>query len=137
MSSPNSQKLLAKIGLKDGRPLEAASANSVNVEVGEDIATITSGSTPEGSTPSGSTTNLLRSDLLKGFPLFWSQLTGLLKKRLLHSVRDWRFFASVFVLPALLLIISMGLALLRPNADLPPLMLTPSIYGPEANSFIK
>jgi hypothetical protein len=130
-SGPMAQKLLAKVGLKDGRPLlrpaVADDAISENSQLSE--STLTSSM--------GESTLLIREELLTGNDLFWSQMSGLLYKRLHHSIRDWRYMLSIFALPAILLIISMSLALLRPAADLPPILLTPSLYGPESDSFVR
>ena len=80
---------------------------------------------------------LIRKQLLSGFSLHCSQFMGLLQKRLLHSMRDWKYLSTIILLPSVLLAISMGLGLLKPTENLPPLLMTPSIYGPTSHSFIE
>ena len=80
---------------------------------------------------------MIREKLLTGVSLWMSQVTGLLRKKFLHSIRDWRYFLSTFILPCLVLIFSMFLATMRPQEDLAPLLITPSIYGDESYSFMK
>jgi hypothetical protein len=52
-------------------------------------------------------------------------------------MRNRKFLFSSLVLPAVLIVLSMSLALLRPETKLPPLLLTPSLYGPQSYSFIR
>lgn len=88
-------------------------------------------------TESVATVQLVRKETLTGAPLLWNQIQGLLHKRWLHSMRDWRYLSTILIFPTLLLALSMGLGLLRPSEELPPLLLTPSTYGPFSNSFIQ
>ena len=60
-----------------------------------------------------------------------------MKKRCLHSMRDWRYFLTIIVLPSVLLAVSLGIGLMKPTNDSPPLLMTPSIYGPKSNAFIQ
>ena len=82
-------------------------------------------------------TKLIREELLTGLALFWCQLVGLLKKRWLHNIRDWRYFLSTFLLPTFLLVASMWLSLMRPKIETPPLLLNPSMHGPDSYSFMQ
>ncbi|XP_059086217.1 retinal-specific phospholipid-transporting ATPase ABCA4-like [Tigriopus californicus] len=75
-------------------------------------------------------------DLRTGWPLVLGQVRGLLYKRFKHSTRDWRFLMSSLGLPTLLMILTMFLALLRPTSESPPLLLTPSVFGENTNSFV-
>lgn len=72
-----------------------------------------------------------------GLGLMSKQLSGLLYKRFKHTLRDWKFGVSAFVLPVLLLTIVLGVTKMGLERDNPPLLLTPSLHGPEANSFIR
>ena len=74
--------------------------------------------------------------LLVNGALWRSQLMGLWYKQVTHYMRDWRFLFSSFVIPPLLIAATMFLALLRPPSQQPPLLLTPSLYGPSSNSFV-
>ena len=69
--------------------------------------------------------------------LLKSQLLGLWYKQIKHYSRDWRFLFSTFVIPPLLITATMFLALLRPPSERPSLLLTPSLYGPNSNSFVR
>ena len=91
------------------------------------------------SVSSRGTSNLeyLNVKLLTGSALIISQVKGLLYKRWKHAHRDWRFILSAIGLPTLLMILCMCLAMIRPGARIPPLLLTPSIYGPFSHSFIR
>jgi hypothetical protein len=62
---------------------------------------------------------------------------ALLTKRRKHSARNVKFLFSSLALPALLIALSMCLAMLRPSTQLPALLLTPSLYGPQAFSFAR
>ena len=80
----------------------------------------------------------MRESLLQGSSLFFRQFTGLLRKRFLRSIRDWRYFLSNLVLPLLVLVFSMLLAQMKPDVNYKPLLLTPSIYGfDDQYSFVK
>ncbi len=78
---------------------------------------------------------LIQRELLTGFHLLTSQLSGLFYKRFLHSLRDWKYGFSIIILPTLLLALSMVLGLLKPDDGLPPLLMTPSIYEPSSYFF--
>ena len=75
--------------------------------------------------------------LLEKRALWRSQLKGLWYKQFKHYTRDWRFLVSSFVIPPVLITATMLLALLRPPSERPPLLLTPSLYGPNSNSFVR
>ena len=75
--------------------------------------------------------------LLEKRALLKSQLMGLWYKQIKHYSRDWRFLFSSFVIPPVLITVTMLLALLRPPSERPPLLLTPSLYGPNSNSFVR
>lgn len=75
--------------------------------------------------------------LRTGWPLVLGQARGLLYKRFKHSTRDWRFLMSSLGLPTLMVILTMFLALMRPSGESPPLLLTPSIFGENSNSFVR
>ena len=91
----------------------------------------------EDTIASAESTKLIREELLTGFSLFCCQLVGLLKKRWLHNVRDWRYFLSTFLLPTILLVVSMWLSLMRPVIEIPPILLNPSMHGPNSYSFMQ
>ena len=86
---------------------------------------------------SAQSTLLIRKELLTGFSLVWSQFLGLIMKRWLNLRRDWRYFLTIIVLPTVLLAVSLGIGLMKPVNGSPPLLMTPSIYGPNSNSFIQ
>ena len=87
---------------------------------------------------SSESSDLMRESLLQGSSLFFRQFTGLLRKRFLRSIRDWRYFLSNLVLPLLVLVFSMLLAQMKPDVNYKPLLLTPSIYGfDDQYSFVK
>ena len=123
-----SQKLLEKIGMKkiDKLPIKDLDTRS---EASSQLS--------EATVSSAQSTLLIRNELLTGSSLFWSQFGGLIKKRYLHSIRDWRYFLTIVVLPSVLLAVSLGIGLMKPTNDNPPLLMTPSIYGPKSNSFIQ
>ena len=75
--------------------------------------------------------------LLEKRALLKSQLMGMWYKQIKHYSRDRRFLISTFVIPPVLITATMVLALLRPPSDRPPLLLTPSLYGPNSNSFLR
>ena len=75
--------------------------------------------------------------LLEKRALLKSQLMGLWYKQVTHYTRDWRFLVSSFVIPPVLVTATMLLALLRPPSERPPLLLTPSLYGPNSHSFVR
>ena len=79
----------------------------------------------------------IREQILVGCYLFFTQISGLFKKKFLHSIRDWRYFLSTFILPCLVLVFSMFLSTMKPSNELKPVLLTPSVYGPEYYSFLK
>nr|XP_044991908.1 ATP-binding cassette sub-family A member 13 [Jaculus jaculus] len=65
----------------------------------------------------------------QGHLLLLTQVTALLKKRLLHTLRDWRNTASALGLPVLFVALAMGLFMVQPLATTyPPLKLTPGHY---------
>ena len=74
---------------------------------------------------------------VRGNELVWVHLKSLLWKRFAHASSDLKFFMSVFVLPAALLTFALAIALLRPVTEMPAILLSPSLYGPNANSFIE
>ena len=75
--------------------------------------------------------------LKTGSRLTMSQMKGLLYKRLKHAIRDWKFVVSAFVLPLLLITIVLSITKMSAKMENPPLLLTPSLQGPEANSFLE
>ena len=127
VAEPQNQKLLEKVGLKKVEPLPL---------LNEDVRSEISQSSAD-TTNSNESAELIRSDLLTGFSLGFQQFLALLKKRWLHSIRDWRYLLTIVVLPAFLLAISLLLGLLKPSDDSPPLLMTPSIYGPDSNVFLE
>ena len=66
-----------------------------------------------------------------------TQISGLLQKRWLHTIKDYKFIISSLILPCLMLAISMLLPILSRNHDNEAIILTPSLYGPESASFVK
>ena len=67
----------------------------------------------------------------------FTQIGGLLQKRWLHTIKDWKFIISSLILPCLMLAIAMLLPILTHNNSNPPIILSPSLYGPESASFVK
>ena len=93
-------------------------------------------SSPQAATPTEEKAETNSRPLLEKRALLKSQLMGLWYKQIKHYSRDWRFLISTFVIPPVLITATMVLALLRPPSDRPPLLLTPSLYGPHSNSFL-
>ena len=129
-AGPQAQRLLEKVGLKKEQPLPL-------IEHPDLDARSEFSQSSEATTASHGSTTLIRSELIRGFSLVLNQIGALLKKRWLHSIRDWRYLLSILVLPAILLAISLLLGLLKPGDETPPLLMTPSIYGPNENTFIR
>ena len=74
---------------------------------------------------------------LIGWKLVLTQISGLLQKRWLHTIKDYKFIISSLILPCLMLAISMLLPILSRNHDNEAIILSPSLYGPESASFVK
>ena len=72
-----------------------------------------------------------------GWELTFYQLSGLLQKRWMHHVKDWRFIISSFILPCIMLAFSMLLPIMTHDLNNPAIILSPSLYGPESVSFVK
>ena len=72
-----------------------------------------------------------------GWKLVLTQISGLLQKRWLHTIKDYKFIISSLILPCLMLAISMLLPILSRNHDNEAIILSPSLYGPESASFVK
>ncbi|XP_006903041.1 PREDICTED: ATP-binding cassette sub-family A member 13-like [Elephantulus edwardii] len=65
----------------------------------------------------------------KGGKLLASQMAAVLRKRLLHTLRDWKGMLSDLLLPVLFVALAMALFMVRPLAiSYPPLKLTPGHY---------
>ncbi|XP_076323090.1 uncharacterized protein LOC143232010 isoform X1 [Tachypleus tridentatus] len=81
--------------------------------------------------------NLGSKCLLTGPHLKLQQFTALLIKRCYHTYRDWKTLMCAIVLPCLFIAIAMGFATIKPvRTAEPALLLTHSMYGPNAASFI-
>jgi len=130
-STPSAQKLLTKVGLKGRKPLRPDVIENDAMSEYSDLSETTT------TMSSQDDRNFIREELLSGWSLTLLQCRGLLTKRLYHNVRNWRFFISIFFMPAGLVILSMLLGLLRPKDAFDPLLMTPSIYGPQSYSFVK
>lgn len=76
---------------------------------------------------------------LTGLALKWSQFKWLLTKRFHHFRRDWHSIITCILLPCFLIALTMGLTILRPPVEpfSPSILLTPSLYGPNAHSFLE
>jgi energy-coupling factor transporter ATP-binding protein EcfA2 len=70
-----------------------------------------------------------------GLALFGNQIMALLWKRLLNLKRDRKLLLCSLVIPSVLLTLAMVTAKIRPGTQTPPLLLTPSMYGPGSASF--
>ena len=76
-------------------------------------------------------------ELLEGQSLFWTHLKTLIYKRFRHSVNNKQFFLAVFILPLTVISMGLGLSLLTPKTEMPTILLTPALYGPNAHSFVE
>ena len=65
-----------------------------------------------------------------------SALMAILTKRMKRLLGDKKIMMTSFLIPTILLILSMILGLIRPGTSSPSLLLTPSLYGPKSLSFI-
>ena len=63
-------------------------------------------------------------------------ITGLWYKRAKRFTGDMKIIMGSIIVPTILLTLSMTLGKIRPNTTSPPILLTPSIYGPESLSFL-
>ena len=66
----------------------------------------------------------------------FSSFAALLTKRLKRLLGDKKILVTSYVIPTVLLVLAMVLGIIRPGTTSPPLLLTPSLYGPESLSFI-
>ncbi|KAG1669733.1 ATP-binding cassette sub-family A member 1 [Nymphon striatum] len=72
-----------------------------------------------------------------GMMLNFHQFCALIYKRFWHNIRDWRVLFCGIFLPCIFIAAAMGFSLIQPKSgNNQSLMLTPSMYGPGANSFI-
>jgi len=111
-----------------------------SLDSGIDSRSSTSGSAAQTSSSSSSalpSAPIYRAPLESGAALRFLQLRALLRKRWLHHSREPRYILSTLVLPSALVATAMTLALLRPAADYPPLLLTPAIYGDDVSSYVR
>ncbi|XP_041364383.1 uncharacterized protein LOC121379797 [Gigantopelta aegis] len=73
-----------------------------------------------------------------GCGLKMQQFGALFLKRFHHYRRDWRSLVSILLLPFLLFLAAMGFALIRPSdSNMPNLIMTPALYGPDKYMFFK
>ncbi|KAF7662181.1 hypothetical protein LDENG_00244240 [Lucifuga dentata] len=92
-----------------------------------------------GSIPSfNDNINLTGSPVVHGMALVWQQITAILIKRFLHSLRDWKGLLSQILLPVLFVGFSMGLGSIKNDLkNYPELELSPELYniGPSYSFF--
>ena len=67
---------------------------------------------------------------------FLGMVQGLFYKRAKRFTGDKKLIMSSVIVPTILLALSMTMGKIRPNTTSPPILLTPSIYGPESLSFL-
>lgn len=59
-------------------------------------------------------------------------------KQLLHTLRSWKTYLAIIVLPAIFIAITFAATFVVPKfLDYPAILLTPSMYGPQAKSLVK
>lgn len=66
------------------------------------------------------------------------QAAVLFYKQLLHTVRSWKTYLAIIVLPAIFIAITFGSTFVVPKfLEYPEILLTPSMYGPLGKSVVK
>ncbi|ESO87425.1 hypothetical protein LOTGIDRAFT_127778, partial [Lottia gigantea] len=137
----NKQQLkIASYGVSDATLEDVFLKVTTIVDRGEELSSITLKEdlkrTRSNSKDSDSTSDSSSETRKSGCGLSFHQLGAFLLKRFHHYRRDWRMLISVLVLPVILLLAAVGFSRIRPEKyNLPNLLMTPTMYGPNSYMF--